>query len=71
MSVIVADVHERMALVGKAQSTGPVFRNVDREAISVGKLEVRAQHRGTVWALCYVDLFAKPLAQEFLRAHQC
>ncbi len=65
--VVVAHVHQGVTPVGQPHTADPALRHVDRKPVSVGKLEVRAQHQRAVGASGQPHVGAEPLAEKPLQ----
>ena len=65
--VVVAHVHQGVPPVGQPHTADPGFRHVDGKPVSVGKLEVGAQHQRAVRASGQPHIGAEPLAEKPLQ----
>ena len=65
--VVVADVHQGVAPIRQAYATGPRPRDVDGEAVAVGKLEMGVQHQRTIGTFRKPHVLAQPLAEKALQ----
>ena len=61
--MVVAQVHERVPVVGQSHSAGTEVLDMDGEAIAVGEFEARAEHESAIRAGHEPHLPAQGLAE--------